>query len=186
MTVLGFSDTPPSSIALIFSEDQQSILLVRRADLPVWVLPGGGIDPGESPEEAAIREAFEESGFHIHIQKKAAEYLPGTRAKATAHVFISSTVGGMARTSEESVDVRFFPLNQLPRDFFIIHKGWVEEILTSNTFIRRRVHEAGLLRLFFFHLKLPCLLCASIKKILSGFTQSAWKTLLGKTKRNAK
>lgn len=34
-----------------------------------WSLPGGGIDPGESPSEAVIREVFEESGQHIAIDR---------------------------------------------------------------------------------------------------------------------
>ena len=31
-----------------YSEDRKEILLIKRRDVPVWVLPGGGIDSGES------------------------------------------------------------------------------------------------------------------------------------------
>lgn len=34
-----------------------------------WALPGGGIDPGESPSDAVIREVYEESGQHITIDR---------------------------------------------------------------------------------------------------------------------
>lgn len=35
----------------------------------IWTLPGGGIDPGESPSDAVIREVFEESGQHITLDR---------------------------------------------------------------------------------------------------------------------
>lgn len=34
-----------------------------------WTLPGGGIDPGESPSEAVLREVYEESGQEVHIER---------------------------------------------------------------------------------------------------------------------
>ncbi|GFZ90461.1 NUDIX hydrolase [Nesterenkonia alkaliphila] len=34
-----------------------------------WALPGGGIDPGEDPANAAVREVFEESGYHVEIDE---------------------------------------------------------------------------------------------------------------------
>lgn len=34
-----------------------------------WALPGGGVDPGESPSEAVIREVYEEAGQHITIDR---------------------------------------------------------------------------------------------------------------------
>ncbi len=43
--------------AVVFDDEKRNVLLVKRRDVPVWVLPGGGIDPGESPEDAAVRES---------------------------------------------------------------------------------------------------------------------------------
>lgn len=34
-----------------------------------WTLPGGGIDPGEDPADAAVREVFEESGYHVELEE---------------------------------------------------------------------------------------------------------------------
>lgn len=57
---------------LLCSPDGQVLLLedsdryLPESEKPTWwVLPGGGIDPGESPEQAAVREVFEETGAHI-------------------------------------------------------------------------------------------------------------------------
>ena len=46
---------PESIAAAVFSSDLQSILLIQRRDVPVWVLPGGGIEPNETAEEAIVR-----------------------------------------------------------------------------------------------------------------------------------
>ena len=48
------------------------ILLARHeaADRTYWVLPGGRIEPGETPEEAAIRELDEEAGLRVRILRQ--------------------------------------------------------------------------------------------------------------------
>jgi 8-oxo-dGTP pyrophosphatase MutT (NUDIX family) len=45
----------------------------HRAGLDYFVFPGGGVDDGESPEQAAIREAMEELGIEVVIQQKVVE-----------------------------------------------------------------------------------------------------------------
>lgn len=49
---------------LLIHEHYDDIVLIERPDLrDLWVLPGGGIDPGEDPETAALRELWEETGL---------------------------------------------------------------------------------------------------------------------------
>jgi ADP-ribose pyrophosphatase YjhB (NUDIX family) len=52
----------------------ESVLLVRisstaRGDAEVWTLPGGGVDHGESPEQAVVREFAEETGYDIVVER---------------------------------------------------------------------------------------------------------------------
>jgi 8-oxo-dGTP pyrophosphatase MutT (NUDIX family) len=45
--------------------DGERLLLTKRSDNGQWCLPGGGIDPGERPAEAAEREVLEETGLTV-------------------------------------------------------------------------------------------------------------------------
>jgi 8-oxo-dGTP pyrophosphatase MutT (NUDIX family) len=44
------------------------VLLSRLRDSPLWTLPGGGIDHGEQPHEAAVRELHEETGLPVTLR----------------------------------------------------------------------------------------------------------------------
>ena len=49
---------------LLIHEHYDDVVIIERPDLrDLWVLPGGGIDPGEDPETAALREVWEETGL---------------------------------------------------------------------------------------------------------------------------
>ena len=58
--------------ATVFRDD--TILLVREVEDGLWTLPGGWVDPGESPSEAAARETLEESGYHVTARRLLALY----------------------------------------------------------------------------------------------------------------
>jgi 8-oxo-dGTP pyrophosphatase MutT (NUDIX family) len=56
---------PSVSVALRDAEGR--VLLARHADAQRWVLPGGAIEPGESPADAALREMWEETGLLVRL-----------------------------------------------------------------------------------------------------------------------
>lgn len=60
----------PGAYALIFNTD--GLVAVIRTPRG-YFLPGGGIEPGETPEEALARELCEETGFGVIIEKQLAE-----------------------------------------------------------------------------------------------------------------
>jgi len=121
-----------AAIGIVFSEDRTSVLLVKRRDVPVWVLPGGGIDPHEPPAIAVCREILEETGFHVTVEKQIAIYTPLNRLSAKTYLFECRIFSGSATLTDETQDIQFFRLEQLPKSFFIVHNDWLDDALTNS------------------------------------------------------
>ena len=112
------------------------ILLVQRKDVPVWVLPGGGIDTGETAEDAAARELFEETGLQIPQLRHIATFTQKSRLTTDTYFFygqmateeaLSGT--GLTLCPIETADAKFFPISELPRFIFPIHKEWIKSLI---------------------------------------------------------
>lgn len=101
---------PQSVAGIIFSSDRASVLLIQRRDVPVWVLPGGGIDKGESAEDAIVREILEETGFTVKVDRLVGDYIPINRLSKRTYLFECFIIGGEAKTSPETKDIRFFSI----------------------------------------------------------------------------
>jgi 8-oxo-dGTP pyrophosphatase MutT (NUDIX family) len=101
------------------TDDGIEVLLASRrtrsADL-VWGLPKGLVEPGESPEETAVREVQEETGFDGKLVDDLGEisywYVwEGVRVRKTVHFFLMEAIGGDAsRRDREMEEVAWFPL----------------------------------------------------------------------------
>jgi 8-oxo-dGTP diphosphatase len=157
----------PAALAALLSPDRKQILLVKRRDVPVWVLPGGGIDPGETPEAAAVREFFEETGIRVNLIRKVAEYVPLNKLASPAHFFECQRIDGAARLTCETSAIAFFPLNALPKSLFIVHRDWIEDLENLNVVTKPiwRVTYWELLKYFVRH---PILLLSYLFKKNKG------------------
>jgi 8-oxo-dGTP pyrophosphatase MutT (NUDIX family) len=83
---------------IVLIEDGKVALIERfRAGRHYFAFPGGGVDEGESPEQAAVREAMEELGIEVVIRQKVAEILFNGRRQ---HYFLVERVGGTFGSGE--------------------------------------------------------------------------------------
>src|SRR5512145_1855481 len=90
---------------VVLIQDNKVALIERhRAGLHYFVFPGGGVDEGESPEQAAIREAMEELGIQVAIKQKVAEVRLGKKSRQ--FYFLVEQTGGVfgTGTGEEFTD----------------------------------------------------------------------------------
>jgi 8-oxo-dGTP diphosphatase len=125
---------------IIFNSTKTEVLLIKRRDIPVWVLPGGGLDKRETPEEGAMREVLEETGFKSSIVKKVAEYIPVNKMTQFSHLFECQIMSGSMKTGAETKDVRFFPLNALP-DLPPPYEKWIRDATANHSTILRKKIE---------------------------------------------
>lgn len=111
---------------------QGEILLIMRRDCPVWVLPGGGIEPHETPEEAVVREFEEETGLNVSIVRKIAEYHPVNRLTRVTHFYELISHAGTLSPQDETRAATFFPLNALPKKIPPPFPDWIEDAVARH------------------------------------------------------
>lgn len=100
------------AFAIIF-DNQGRVLLVHRRDMDVWELPGGGVESGELPTEAAVREVREESGLEVTVERLVGVY--GKEAKdELVFAFVCRAVGGVLGPSDETDACAFFDTDTIP------------------------------------------------------------------------
>ena len=100
--------------AVVLHDDGQQVLLHKREDFRIWGLPGGGLEEGEIPEQAAIRETREETGFQIEIKRFVGEY-QRPQFEDTRFVYLGRVVGGeVIEHGPETLAVDWFLTDELP------------------------------------------------------------------------
>ncbi|MFA7653931.1 MAG: NUDIX domain-containing protein [Candidatus Magasanikbacteria bacterium] len=109
--------------AIIFDKQGRSLWSHRR-DYDLWNLPGGGMEYGETPEEAILREIKEEIGVTAKIKRLAGVYYK-TGDDALVFSFECQIVKGKIALSNEVDENKFFKLSELPKH---VSKKQVERV----------------------------------------------------------
>lgn len=137
-----------SVAGVVFSADRSSVLLIQRRDVPVWVLPGGGIEPGESPEEAVLREILEETGFEVATPRLVGTYIPINRLAKLTNLYECIFVSGQATTGAETRNVRFFPLDRLPKLLPPPYPQWIGDAVPITPPFKKNLDSVTYFTLF--------------------------------------
>lgn len=131
---------PPSvdkavvTVVLRGAGSQQEILLLKRRDFRLFDLPGGCPDPGESLEDAARREAEEETGYQVEIERFVGEYWrPRDPGGGTLIAVFAGRVVGGAQIAEgpETLAVGWFSPHRLPFTLFDFCAEYVRDALSN-------------------------------------------------------
>ena len=108
-------DDPKVAVGVVLERDGR-ILLTRRNHEPragYWSFPSGFVDAGEVLEEAAVREAREETGLDVTVERLVGVY--SARGERTVFVaYAGRIVGGELKAGRECMEVAFFPPDALP------------------------------------------------------------------------
>jgi 8-oxo-dGTP pyrophosphatase MutT (NUDIX family) len=111
-------------VRAIIRDDNGAVLLQLRGDFRIWGLPAGGMELGESVQDAVKREVYEETGltvvkarpFGIYTDPRFAfSYPNGDHCQPfTVAFLVDEWTGTLTADGDESLDLQFFPLDALP------------------------------------------------------------------------
>jgi 8-oxo-dGTP pyrophosphatase MutT (NUDIX family) len=110
------------------------VLLVRQTYIPGWYMPGGGVNRGETLEQAARREAYEEIGAQMGMLTLLGVYTHFGEHKSDHNALFHCTDFTFnEKHDSEIAEVRFFPLDALPEGLMTGHRRRLEEYRSGVT-----------------------------------------------------
>ncbi len=116
---------PISTVDIIIEIESKGIILIKRKNPPYgWAIPGGFVDYGESLEEAALREAKEETDLDVERLRQFHTYSdpqrdPRHHSISTVYVAIGR---GKPRAKDDAIEIGIFTESSLPPEIAFDHR----------------------------------------------------------------
>jgi ADP-ribose pyrophosphatase YjhB (NUDIX family) len=126
--------SPVPTVDIIIEIESKGIVLIKRKNPPYgWAIPGGFVDYGETLEEAAIREAKEETNLDIELKRQFHTYSdPGRdpRHHTISTVFLA-TGKGMLQAKDDASKIGIFTELNLPDVIAFDHRSILNDYFNS-------------------------------------------------------
>lgn len=124
--------TPKIGCSVAAFDAAGHVALIQRSDNKRWALPGGMAEIGASPSENALRELHEETGFEAELDRLVGIYDNKRFASVSPYqfyicLFRARIVGGAARTSPESLEVRLVQPTDAPLDMSELQRAMLRD-----------------------------------------------------------
>lgn len=120
---------PLPTVDIIIEIESRKIVLIKRKNPPYgWALPGGFVDYGESLEEAAIREAKEETDLDVKLNKQLHTYSDpkrDPRHHSISTVYIARAKG-RPQARDDAIEIGVFTESNLPDEIAFDHRSILE------------------------------------------------------------
>jgi len=121
---------PLPTVDIIIEIESEGIVLIKRKNPPYgWALPGGFVDYGESLEEAAIREAKEETDLDVKLNKQLHTYSDpkrDPRHHSISTVYIAKAKG-RPQAKDDAIEIDIFNESNLPEEIAFDHRSILED-----------------------------------------------------------
>ena len=125
-----FYQNPIPTVDIIIEIEGKGVVLVRRRNPPYgWAIPGGFVDYGESLEEAAIREAKEETNLDVKLIRQFHTYSDpkrDPRHHSITTVYIAKAKG-IPEAKDDAKEIGIFNNKDLPKDIVFDHRSILED-----------------------------------------------------------
>ena len=127
---------PVPGVGMLIEMDG-GVVLIQRKNAPHkhrWTLPGGFVEADESAEEAAIREAEEETGLKTEIIELAAvnSFPEGPPISGIMIFYRMRPIGGKLQAGDDALDAKVFQLEEIPLLPFRTHREMMAEWLAMQ------------------------------------------------------
>ena len=110
------------AVALIFNEEGRFLIQQRGEEQMLgglWEFPGGKLEEGETPEQAALREVREETGLAVEVERPLTVVRHAySHFKITMHAFVCRLLGTMEDISPENRPRRWILPSEIPQYAF--------------------------------------------------------------------
>lgn len=127
--------------AFVFDKENR-VLMQKRSDNGQWGFPGGFMDLGESVQDTARREVYEETGLKLEELELFGIYSGpqydktfsnGDQVSLVLISFICKQYSGeLVESNEESIQNKFYSLKELPENIFNEHKMLIDDLLSKK------------------------------------------------------
>jgi 8-oxo-dGTP diphosphatase len=131
---MGYKNPVPAVDLIIEIEGKGLVLIERKNPPPGWALPGGFVEVGESLEQAAIREAKEETCLDVELLGQFHTYSDPNRdprMHCISTVFVARATG-TPRAEDDAKSVAIYPKDQLPDVLAFDHRKILDDYLNSQ------------------------------------------------------
>lgn len=126
---------PYPTVDIIIEMENGGVVLIRRKNPPFgWALPGGFVDYSESLEEAAVREAKEETCLEVTLKSQFHTYSDpkrDTRKHTVTTVFIA-TATGEPIAADDAKEIGVFTKDNLPNPLAFDHEQILNEYFNNT------------------------------------------------------
>ena len=127
---------PIPTVDIIIELEDKGIILIKRANEPFgWAIPGGFVDYGESVEDAARREAREETSLTVELLGQFAAYSAPDRdlRHHTISVVFLARAQGKPEAKDDALEVGVFTKENLPSPLAFDHGQILADYFTHKT-----------------------------------------------------
>ena len=127
-------ETPKLMVDVVIPSEE-GVVLIRRGSEPFegqWALPGGFVEVGETVEQAAAREAAEETGLNVELARLVGVYSEPDRDPRGHNVsvaFLARVLGGELSAATDAAEVAVLPPGSVALAFD--HRRIVDDAISS-------------------------------------------------------